>query len=673
MALKPAKLLVRSVSLLCTGLFCFWLLSLLWQRVLASRPTVLSVRTEPPGAEVVISPPDDRSMRSVGKAPVRLQLSRREANREGVWSLLVRQPGYWPLMVKLPAEAMRGRTKTVEMRLGRFTLESVGALPVVYEEPRRGRHTNSLWRVARLDRSGPPRNWQLPKVEGAECGFSWSPDSTGLLTWCTSFRPFFRNRRLQACLEWANNYASRLGITGITGRNRVDLFWQTDLRPRLLKRTPLPDEFRGYFVASAFTPDGEGVVHDWCMEGRDRQFASSIVTRRSRQLTGTEMWTHEVTPAVSKDGKFLSFLRGPGNSEAWILRSLRFPSVKEKCIAQGIGPSFGDIPISFSPTGEWIALVAGGRLLLSHRGNPPRTLCSTLRSPYPVGPQWSGDGNWLALGSARSCSPMSMDFSVNHGYARTITGLYRLAGGRLIDTRMVEGAFAGWLPDHQHFLVWDPNDCTVSVVDTQGKVKSRYGASGKWCQSPQISPSGKLIASVVDEKDGGQQFCLFETNAPIPKFIPMPGVSIDSFRWSGERDLLVLTSWNCPSLWSVNVDTGERKRVPSGAAGQGIVGGSGKGSGRLHDEITHRNSATFRRTLLAPTQWSRDGVHAVVPANGHLWLYRGQRKRFWSKFFTSARRITPLGDQCFRHPVVAPTVPPKIRQTRSGWIVQPDS
>lgn len=684
------KLLCRCVLPLLVGLLVVRIVTGMWQQALGSRPAVLCVRTCPGGAEILISPTDDPALRTVGKAPIRVRLPGRAACRKGVWSILARHQGYWPLLVQLPAEKVLGRRKTVEMRLRKFTLESLGALPVVYQESNPKRRGDGGWRIARLDRKRPPRTLRVPR-----CGdrfdtvrFSWSPGAEGILVWSVVYKPVTRDESLQDFFDWLCedcHYSSC--FRPLRARYLFEMVWRSGNRARLLRQCEVMGSDDGYYLGTAFTPDGEWIAHDWDPHWAEHQALSSLVTDKHIDLPSSPDLAKR-HPAVSPDGARVSFVRESANRHFWILRSLS-PGDEQETEITKVGPwVFGEHPIAFSPDNKWIALLECGNAFafdtrirfcsVKEGSNPnPTGQSGVFRYEGPVGGlHWSTDGEWLAVGWSVAGSGRSDEwgdeYREDRSYEASETVLLRVHGGRVLGKSTIQGDFAGWLPDLEHFLVWDRSDATLSVVGLHRQRVARFGAPSVLFSSPKFSPNAQHVAAIGTGRNGRTWLYLFDTSRPNPKRLCTPDVPIGRFEWDGDKHILIYERGGDHPRWRLDVLSGKYVRAPRDVLLQAprevLTDLRAMALFKQADlEVLDTNERVYRAAT-----WSADGHYAVLSRNGHLWLYSGGINDLPDRAYTHLRRITPLGGQCFLEAVVAPTIPPKVRRTRTGWLVQPD-
>ncbi|MBI3923313.1 MAG: PD40 domain-containing protein [Armatimonadetes bacterium] len=547
------------------GLLGVGMIAVLWRQLWLTTPAILEIQSTPAGAEIRISPPDDPTIRPAGRTPVRLQLSKEEVKRKGVWSVEICRDGYWPQLARLPASEVHGK-RQLRSELLPFSLGSIGALPVVYEGPSPTTRKGPTGRAGRLDRKKSTLDLKLGGLE--EGGVSWTPGANGIVKWETTAGGGPIGGMIGDWLDHLTTVGSRLGVNIDFWHWDLNILWYAGGTRRMVQTSRFPSSIYGYYVANAFSPDGEWIIHDWPVGGSDHQVLTSVITGKSVTLASPP-GTDNCLPAVSPDGAKVSFVRtGASGGAQWILRDLRPAVASETIVAVVAAPSFGDTPIAFSPDGRWLAYDSGGQVLLSDRGGPPRNISASPESAPHKGLRWSPDGKWLAVGSLRNCAPWSESngpSGPNNPYeeiSRRNLSLLRMVEGHVVQTRALEGEFAGWLPDSHQFLTWNPDCCVVRLVDVQGRVVAVYGTPLTLFSSPRFSPSGNLLAAIGMDPDATPRMYLFDTLNPRPRPLRSSPVPVESFVWAGNQHLLVAGKGDAFPVWLLSVRDGKAVRLP---------------------------------------------------------------------------------------------------------------
>lgn len=169
-------------------------------------------------------------------------------------------------------------------------------------------------------------------------------------------------------------------------------------------------------------------------------------------------------------------------------------------------------------------------------------------------PAWAPDGKRLAI-------VLSKDGNIEIYYVNANgTGLRRLTWGKAADTSPTFDPTG----KRMAFVSDQTGRPQIFTMDTQGKNKKRISYQGGSSYDPEWSPDGKHIAYVVEKGGEGREIYVMDADGRNYRRLSQSYGSNESPSWSADSRHVIFASSRTrePSLWSVNIETGQERRVP---------------------------------------------------------------------------------------------------------------
>lgn len=353
---------------------------------------------------------------------------------------------------------------------------------------------------------------------------------------------------------------------------------------RLLRPEEFPSNFTG-LTSDATKLDfaawrnarAEYIVHVYAVaeggnvtiEGRlfDAQTGQQVVGKR---LSSQQSWWRQVVHQFSDE--IVKYLDGePGIATSQYCFSGGATGKKEIYIVDYDGAnmkqltqhnSISILP-TFSPDGSKIAYVSFKdryQFLYCFELATGKSTALSKEVGMNSAPAWAPDGRRLAMVLSKDAN--SEIYLVNADG----TNKKRLTNDPATDTSPC------FSPDGNNiaFVSDRGGSPQIYVMDTNGGGVRRLSLQGGKSYDPSWSPDGKQIAYVVEQ--GGFEIYVMDANGGNPRQLTASGGSNESPSWSRDSRYVVFTSTRegKPHLWTVNVATGENRKVPGiGVSAQG--------------------------------------------------------------------------------------------------------
>jgi Tol biopolymer transport system component len=372
---------------------------------------------------------------------------------------------------------------------------------IAYTDYRNGRP--ELW-LMHADGSGQ----RLLTADAATfAGAAWSPDDTAV-----------------AAVFYDASGTQQLMVVPVDGSSETVL----TLEPRTTVITSAP----------SWTPDGSSLYYTAAVLSSDRELFSIRPDGRGlRQLTHNGV--DDADPALSPDGRWLAFARGPaGQQELYLMRP------DGGGLRQLTHSRFsGNVEPAWSPDGTELAFASSRSgvyhiYVLDLSSGAVRRLTGGSASDFQ--PSWSGDGSWIAFTS----SPYGAVGEGSQVWAVRPDG----RGQHRVDA--ASSAFApAWSPRGSRiaYATGSPGAASIVVQDANGGARTSV-ASGSGASSPTWQPNGTTIVY----SNGGELFSVAADGSGAPRPLDFaPGVSDEpawqascTLRGTAGNDVLVGTSGN---------------------------------------------------------------------------------------------------------------------------------
>lgn len=495
---------------------------------LAAVSAEVRVTSDPPGAEVWVSPADQPGIYKKGITPCSLSLS----PSARPYRLLLKLSGYFPVFRTLSEE------------------------------------TNLTIKLASRD---DPPNWQavplIGDVEGAvpipgdipaypSSSIKWAADGEGLLV---------------QGVAWSS-YVEQIGLAR-KGENRdlADL-WYAPLRGkamRLWRYLSEPDVPGRFKIDSASGPDGRWVVHS-APTGDREHLELHCLNTGAHQAIAREIRATLFCPAFSADGRRIACLRisraqDKATDEAFYvpddppaeIQIMQWNGCDRRTVLKDV---YRHLPPAFSPDGARLAYVTTDRRIgvIPVTGGEPRLLIDSPSWRAAGAPVWSPDGQTIAA-----------DFGYLDRRDDLQGGVDRVLWARLDGT--ASGAIPsvtlhGW-HDTSTLDVYAAGYCAAAAqpyrrllrVGLDGSHKTVLYEPRSMCHHAVTSDDGRRVAALECGPDGRQSVVLaMPSPDPQRRFSPQQLSDATGLGWLDDTHLWValIATADGPPAYSLDLTSG---------------------------------------------------------------------------------------------------------------------